>query len=155
MHDREKLADGPDVVRAAAPNTIEIVALRQWIGDKRENELILYETLHDKMRFYTRQEAEMVLELLHSFSPEARQDTETYVKLILNLTHRKLAIRHLSHWHLVGLYPEGRSIPYSHTADKDTLANGQREWKKRIPEGGLPPKPKAPPPNRRTPATET
>jgi hypothetical protein len=118
-------------------------ALRHWLGQKAGNELKLYQALQQKKMGYTALQAEVIMELLHSFSVEARQNPETYEKLIANLTDKKLAIRHLSYWHLVGLAPEGpKKIKYDPAGDKEQLAAAQKEWKKLIPDGGLPSKPK-------------
>src|SRR5262249_37757699 len=82
------------------------VALRRWLGQKPAHELQLYQALQKKMG-YTALQAEIIMELLHTFPVDARQNPETYEKLIANLTDKKLAIRHLSYWHLVGLAPDG------------------------------------------------
>jgi hypothetical protein len=117
------------------------VALRHWLGQKAAHELQLYQALQQKMG-YTALQAEIVMELLHTFPVDARQNPETYEKLIANLTDKKLAIRHLSYWHLVGLAPDGlKKIKYD-PADKEQLAAAQKEWKKLIPDGALPPKTK-------------
>jgi hypothetical protein len=121
------------------------LSLRHWIAQKPDNELILYRTLHEKMA-YSPLQAEVVLELLHLFPPEARQRPFTYEKLIFNLTDKKLAIRYLSYWHLANLVPDGaRAIRYDPAGDKELLANAQKEWKKLIPDGKLPPPPKTKP----------
>lgn len=115
--------------------------LRHWLGQKSEHELKLYRALQ-KMT-YSALQSEVIMELLHTFPVDARQNPETYEKLIANLTDRKLAIRYLSYWHLVGLAPDGiKKIKYDPAGDKEFLAAGQREWKKFIPDGALPPKPK-------------
>jgi hypothetical protein len=119
-------------------------ALRQWIAWRNDHELLLYRQLQEKMN-YRALEAEVVLELLHTFPPEARGNPETYEKLIANLTENRMAIRHLSYWHLVALVPEGRTVKYDPAGDKKARELGQVEWRKLIPEGKLPPPPKTKP----------
>ncbi|MBL8792938.1 MAG: hypothetical protein JNM56_03465 [Planctomycetia bacterium] len=118
-----------------------VEVLRLWMGRKRENEMALYRTINEKMKAtYTPLQAEIIMELLHLFPPDARKAPETYEKLISNLTDKKLAVRHLSYWHLVRLDWEGpKAIRYDPAGDPAQLEAAYKEWKKRIPDGKLPP----------------
>lgn len=121
-----------------------ILSLRHWIGQQNEDAVILFKTLRTKMN-YTEVDAEETLDLLFPVSQQAARSPETYEKLIGNLTHRRLPIRELSFWWLMVLAHDiGTKIKYEPAGDKDALARGQAEWKKRIPDGTVPPAPKAP-----------
>jgi hypothetical protein len=123
---------------------LAVFSLRHWIGQRPDHEVLLYRALQNKLG-YTAQQAEEVLDLLHVFSAQARQSPETYEKLIANLTHPRLAIRHLSYIWLINLVPDGVKIKYDPAGDKESLTRGQAEWRKRIPDGTVPPPPKPPP----------
>jgi hypothetical protein len=118
-----------------------VEVLRLWMGRKRENEMLLYRTITEKMKAtYSPLQAEIIMELLHLFPPDARKAPETYEKLISNLTDKKLAVRHLSYWHLVRLDWEGpKTIRYDPAGEPGQLEAAYKEWKKRIPDGKLPP----------------
>ena len=111
------------------------------MGRKRENEMLLYRTITEKMKAtYSPLQAEIIMELLHLFPPDARKAPETYEKLISNLTDKKLAVRHLSYWHLVRLDWEGpKTIRYDPAGEPGQLEAAYKEWKKRIPDGKVPP----------------
>jgi hypothetical protein len=86
-----------------------------------------------------------MLQLLHGFNDQELAEPETYELLIAYLTDSRLAIRALAYWHLVRLVPAGKDIAYNPTDDKEALKQGQQEWRKLVPEGKVPPKPKAEP----------
>jgi hypothetical protein len=124
----------PDV-RETAVN-----ALRHWIGRGAGQDLELYNFLvkHEK---YAPTQAEVVLQLLHS--PFQRDRAETYQTLIEYLRSDKLAVRELARWHLDRLAPAGRSIGYDAAAPAAERESAVKKWKELIPDGQLPPKPKA------------
>jgi hypothetical protein len=117
--------------------------LRNWISRSRDNELELYRTLYEKSS-YSRENAEIVMQLLHGFSEADVSRPETYQRLIGYLNHDKLAIRSLAFWHLALLAPEGaRQIAYDPAADPDKRKQAVDQWKRFIPEGKVPPRPPA------------
>jgi hypothetical protein len=131
----DALADETD----ALGRDIATLSLQHWMGQRPDNELKLYRAMHEKMKTYTALQAEVVMELLHPFPREVRNDPGHYEKLIYNLTDPKLAIRHLSYWHLINLVPEAKKqVRYDPAGDKAALLAGQKEWKKLIPDGTVP-----------------
>ena len=61
--------------------------------------------------------------------------------LIEYLHHSKLPIRELSRWYLYRWVSAGRNIPYN-AADPLSVDRAYKQWKKLIPDGQLPPRPK-------------
>jgi hypothetical protein len=133
LEDRENME-----VREAAAQT-----LRQWASRQRDNDLELFKTLHEKKKF-SEEKAEIIMQLLHSISDEARRDPKTYATLIGYLNHDNLVVRDLAFWHLATLVPEiARNVPYNPTMDADKRKQAQEQWKKLLPEGRPPPTPPA------------
>ena len=62
--------------------------------------------------------------------------------LIEYLAHEHGAIRNLAQWHLVRLAPQGKAIPFKPSGTREECEPAYREWKKLVPAGQLPPKPK-------------
>jgi uncharacterized protein (TIGR03000 family) len=125
------LNDSPD----AAVRHTAVVALRHWIGSREGRDEKLYVKLQEDLGF-TRNEAETVLQMLHS--PFAPDQPETYETLIAYLKHRRQAVRELAAWHLVRLAPAGRKIAFDAAAPAAQRDKAANEWKKLIPSGELP-----------------
>src|SRR5262249_38529324 len=118
-----------------------IEAMRNWIGRGPGQDQLLYNFLI-KQRQYSPTHAEIVLNLLHTpFDPRA---AETYEALIAYWGHDKLRGRELAKWHVGGLAPAGRSIPFDAAAPPEEREKAYKEWKKLIPDGKLPPPPPKP-----------
>jgi hypothetical protein len=114
-----------------------VEALRSWIGRGPGQDRVLYDLLIKREK-YSPALAETVLQLLHS--PFDDKLPETYEALIGYLRHEKLPIRELARWHLQRLAPTVKDIPYDAAADTEAREKAYQEWKKRIPDGKLPPK---------------
>src|SRR6266849_7309772 len=127
------LADPSAEVRELA-----VSALRHWIGTSPKQDRVLYQFLV-KDKKYTAAQAEIVLQLLHSFGDAALSQKETYEALIAYLKHDKLAIRELSWWHLVRIVPDGKKIEYDPGAAAADRDKGYAQWKKLLDDGKLPP----------------
>jgi hypothetical protein len=134
---------GAALAAAKHPDVWEngVLALRHWIGRGTGQDMKLYQAMLKETKFSEKQ-AGTVMQLLHSFGEDDMAQPETYEVLIMNLNHDKLAIRGLAHWHLVRMVPEGRKIPYSPLDPKEKREKAIEEWKKLVPEGKLPTKPK-------------
>jgi hypothetical protein len=119
----ELLENSPnDDVRKAA-----VIALRHWIGARGGRDDKLFDILVDH-RYYTKVEADAVMQLLHSpFDPDV---PETYDTLIAYLKHRKQAVRELAHWHLTRLAPMGSKIPFDAGGPAEERAKAVEEWRK-------------------------
>lgn len=115
-----------------------ILVLRHWIGRCPGQDMKLYKALIEQKK-YSSAQAEILLQLLHSFGEAEVGDPETYQTLIAYLGHDKLPIRELAFWHLHRLAPAGKEIPYNAAAPKAARDAGIAKWKKLIPEGKLPP----------------
>jgi hypothetical protein len=141
LDDLERLGNVLTAAKHADAWDNGVVAMRHWIGRGPGQDQILYRRLQER-RKYSPAHAETVLQLLHSFSEEQLAQPATYEVLIEYLGHDKLAIRGLAHWHLVRLVPAGRKIAYHPLGEPAERAKAQEEWRKLVPPGSLPPKPK-------------
>ncbi|NBO93703.1 MAG: hypothetical protein EBV06_15545 [Planctomycetia bacterium] len=104
-----------------------VIGLRHWIGAREGRDDKLHDLLIEN-RHYTKVEADVILNLLHSpFDPNV---AETYDTLIAYLKHRKQAVRELSHWHLTRLAPLGRDIPYDAHGPAEERAKAADAWRK-------------------------
>jgi hypothetical protein len=130
---------GAAVLASNHPDVWEngILILRNWIGRGHGQDQILYKALLDSGK-YTESEAEIVLQLLHSFGDDDLARPATYQGLIDFLDSPKLCIRGLAYWHLVRLVPAGRDIPYSPTASDDDRAKAVKSWRDLVRPGTLP-----------------
>jgi hypothetical protein len=117
-------------------------ALRQWIGKGAGGNLALYHFLTNR-RKYTPSQAEIILQFLQGFSDRDRMQPETYETMIAYLQSGKLAIRQLAKWQLDQWVPEGRKIAYDPAGPQPERDRAYEEWKKLVPRGQLPPRPKA------------
>jgi hypothetical protein len=119
-----------------------VVALRHWIGRKPGQDQILFKRLQEVSK-YTPVQAETVMQLLHSYGENELAQPETYQTLIDYLEHDKLAIRGLAYWHLMRLVPAGKELGYSPLAPKEEREAAVQKWRKLLPPGKLPERPKA------------
>jgi hypothetical protein len=119
-----------------------ILTLRHWIGRGPGQDRKLYQAL-TKVGF-PEAEAEIVLNLLHTFSEGDRKQPETYEALLDYLESDRLAIRSLAHWHLVRLVPAGKAIGYNPVAPGPERTQAVQAWRKLIPRGGVPSRSQAP-----------
>jgi hypothetical protein len=123
-----------------------VLALRHWLGREPGQSVRLYEHL-TKSASLTPIQAKNMLHLLHGIEQERRRQPATYDLLITALDHGKIAARHLAHWHLVRLAPDGKSIAYDAAAPEADRRAAIAEWRRLIPEGQVPPLPKKKMPN--------
>src|SRR5262249_31325693 len=135
--------DDLDVVLAAledakhaAARRAAIVQLRHFTSRGAAHETRLYEQLKDTK--FSPGEAEIVMQLLYRFGPSDLAQPEPNAALIDSLASPKLAVRELSHWHLVRLVPAGKSIPFDAGAGTEMGAAAQAAWRKLIPPGEVP-----------------
>jgi hypothetical protein len=113
-----------------------LIALRHWVGQSYDDDQRVYELL--LLQKYSKSHAEIVVKLLHNFTPTQLAQPESYEALIHYLTHERLAIRQLAAWHLNRLVPDGEKIAYNPAGSPEELRRGQAAWRKRIPEGKIP-----------------
>ena len=118
-----------------------VLAVRHWLGREPGQDMKLYHLLVEQKKVPPGQ-AEIILQLLHSFRDTDLAMPETYELLIDYLGHERLAIRGLAHWHLYRLVPAGRDIAYNPLDPKEERDLAQQAWRKLIPAGKLPPRPK-------------
>jgi hypothetical protein len=127
-------AKHPDVRDTAVP------ALRAWIGRAPGQDMKLYETLVNEKK-YSPNQAEIVLQLLHSFGEPELARPATYDALIEYLMHDKPAVRQLASWHLSRLVPAGKDIAYNPAAPEPERQRAYDKWKELVPTGKMPPAP--------------
>ena len=114
-----------------------IIALRHWIGRKPGQDLKLYEFMISA-RHYTKKQAEIFIDLLHSFGDDELKEPETYEVLIDYLGSDKSGIRALANWHLHRLVPKGRDIKFDTLANEAERKEAIAKWKKLVPKGTVP-----------------
>ncbi len=114
-----------------------VIVLRHWIGRCAGQDLKLYNALIEKGQ-YKPAEAELVLQLLHSFGDAALRKPETYEALISFLDSDRMCVRTLAHWHLERLVPAGRKIAFKATATKEEREKAVKAWKELVPAGTVP-----------------
>ena len=85
-------------------------------------------------------QAEIIMQLLHN--PFDADQPETYETLINYLRAKQPAIGELARWHLYRLAPAGKDIPYNPAGTAEERDQAFKAWKKLVPDGQLPPKPK-------------
>jgi hypothetical protein len=115
-------------------------ALRYWMGRNEDHRQELLRTLHEK-KGYSPEKATLIVALLRGCSDQAAKRPQTYAGLIALLNHDNLAVRELAFQQLAMLAPDiARSIKYDPVADAEKRAVAVAEWKKRIPDGKVPPR---------------
>ena len=124
----DKPASGIQALSDAKAKEVRVAgatALRHYIGRGSAQDVGLYEALLGaKLKSG---QASIIMELLHGFSPKARERPETYDLLISYLQSDQLPIRQLAGATLAELAPEGKSIPYDaagSTAERHRRAGG-------------------------------
>jgi hypothetical protein len=110
-----------------------IETLRIWIAADRDNDYVLYQQLQPS---YTSDDAQIVMSLVHRWSPEEDTKMEFRETLVSYLTHKKPAIRELAHDYLLtlpGLYQIGSKIGYNAMAPN--YMQLAKEWQKVVQQG--------------------
>jgi hypothetical protein len=116
-----------------------IYSLQRYIARAPGNDLKTFKLLQEK-KGYSEQQAETALMLLHGFAEPTTTDPATYQTVIAALSSDRVGIRELAIWRLAWLDPEGAARINFRPGETDM--NRERaiaEWKRRIPEGKLPP----------------
>jgi hypothetical protein len=129
------LADPRGDVREQA-----VLVLRNWLGRRPgQADKLFAELTRDG---YSRIQSGTVLFLL--FGPDEKQLAQpaAYDILLAMLGSDKTAVRELAHWHLVRLVPAGKSIAYDPAGPAEARQEAQASWRRLIPPGQLPPRPK-------------
>ena len=114
-----------------------IIGLRHWIGRKSGQDLKLYE-LMISARHYSKKQAEIFIDLLHSFGDDELKEPEVFEALIGYLGSDKAGIRALANWHLYRLVPKGRDIKFEPLASEAERKEAIEKWKKLVPKGTVP-----------------
>ena len=114
-----------------------IIGLRHWIGRKHGQDLKLYEFVIS-VNHYSKKQAEIFIDLLHSFGDDELKEPETYEVLIDYLGSDKAGIRGLANWHLHRLVPKGRDIKFDPIAPEAERKEAIAKWKKLVPKGTVP-----------------
>lgn len=114
-----------------------IIGLRHWIGRKPGQDLKLYNFMKSS-RHYSEKQAEIFIDLLHSFGDDELLEPETFEALIAYLGSDKTGIRGLANWHLHRLAPIGRDIKFDPIASEAERKAAIVKWKKLVPKGTVP-----------------
>jgi hypothetical protein len=108
-----------DVRRAA------VETLRIWIAGGWDHDYKLFDTLQT---IYTRPESEIIMSLLHYYSPDQDRDPALHAALCQYLVHKKVAIRELAHDYLLRIRPDGIKIGYSAVAPEADVRQRAAVW---------------------------
>lgn len=119
-----------------------VLTLRHWLGREPGQAKKLYAALV-KDRKYSRVHALTIIQLLFGFNHEQAADPRIYQVLIHYLGHSQMAVRELAEWNLVRLAPAGRDIAYNPAAPPAQRQQTMQNWRRLIPAGQLPPRPKS------------
>jgi len=138
LDDVSHLIDSLGHARHDDVRDIAVVALRAWIGRGPGQDAKLYHVLIEDKK-YSPNQAEIVMQLLHSFGDNDLARPATYETLIDYLTHDKPAIRKLASWHLYRNVPAGKSIEYNPAGSEEDRQRAYDKWKKLVPSGKMPP----------------
>jgi len=131
MDDAEK-----PIARGAA-----IFALRHWCARHADNDRRLHQMLQSNKN-YSEEQADQVLQLLHFLSEADLQQPSTYTALFAHMQSAKLSIRELAFSHLAQVDPDGAKQALFNPAGSDAEREAAvARWRRRIPEGKLPPRP--------------
>lgn len=139
-----KLIDGLADPKRADVRENAILVLRHWIGRGPGQDEKLYAALQADMK-YTPRQAEIVIQGLHTPGEADLGRPETWESLINYLQHPKLAIRELAKYHLYRTVSAAKDIPFDAAGPEAERQAAHEKWKKLIPDGQLPPKPKLEP----------
>ena len=117
-----------------------ILVLRSWMG-RAPGQLKSLRLAMLKQK-YTLPQMKETMHLLIGFDETERERPAVFEMLINLLDSKHVAVRELAHWHLVRLAPAGRDIAFDAGAAEADRQQGVERWRKLIPAGELPPRPK-------------
>ena len=121
-----------------------IDTLIYWCGLHPDHDRKLFDLLTNKGMSAV--QAEILLQLLHNFSEAQIGRPETYETLIDYLGHDRLPIRELAFRHLHILVPDlAKKVPYHPTWNSEQRERAQEQWRKVLPKGKVPPRPRPQP----------
>ncbi|MBX7105622.1 MAG: hypothetical protein K1X57_16180 [Gemmataceae bacterium] len=122
------------------PRVAAVDALHHWLGRDASHAAKLYEALL-RQKGYTEAEAVSALGFYFGYDDAALQNPKTYAAAIEGLKSPRPMIREVAYWRLREvLDPEGaKAIPYNPIAPDAMRQRAAQDWKRRIPEGSLPP----------------
>src|SRR5207248_1153088 len=116
-----------------------VAALQQFIARQSGHDQQAYEQLQARAGYGDRQ-AGLALKLLHGFTAAELGDPAAYDLLFGGLRDEKVGVRELAAWRLAQADPEGAARARFNAGDADVQRERAiAEWRKRIPEGKLPP----------------
>ncbi len=114
-------------------------AIHNWLGRGPDRAGILFDALIKQKRF-SEAEAEAALVMWFGYTEADLKDPRTYANVLDALNSDKLPSRELAIWRLSQLDKEGTNlIRFVSTDPVDTRQRAVQEWKRRIPDGQLPP----------------
>jgi hypothetical protein len=122
-----------------------MMTFQQWLAQGRENDYALLDVVRKSNIKKT--PSIKIMERFHMVTSEEAEKASTYQQLIEDLNNDLMPIRALSHWHLVGLVPQGQAIPYDPAMPRELRDAAVRSWSRLIPPGTVPSTgaPKGPP----------
>lgn len=121
-------------LRLAAAQAIQSLIARDPTADMQ-----IFDQLQAKLG-YSDRAAEETMTLLHGFTEAAANDPATYDALFVMLRSERVGEREMAFWRMSQLDPDGAARFRYHPGDpQDQRERALSEWRRRIPEGRLPP----------------
>lgn len=121
-----------------------VQAIQSLIARDPGSDMQVFDQLQAKLGYSDRL-AEETMTLLHGFPESAANDPATFDALFVMLRSERVGERELAYWRLSQLDPEGAARNRFHPGDPvDQRERAIGEWRRRIPEGKLPPGKTAP-----------
>lgn len=116
-----------------------ILALQALIARQPAFDAQIAEQLQGKLGYSDRQADDAML-LLHGYPEAAKTEAATFDSLFVLLRNERVGLRELAAWRLLQLDPELTNRARFHAGDEEPQRERAiGEWRKRIPEGKLPP----------------
>ena len=122
-----------------------ILVLRHWLGREPGQIKKLEAGLLERKKL-TEVQVRNLVHLLLGFTKDERKSPDTFTVLLTYLDHKNQAVRALAYWHLARLAPAGKGIGFDAGASEEQRRQASERWHALIPDGQLPPHPKAAPP---------
>jgi hypothetical protein len=137
VNDLRPLLDALDNTESGELRQLAMGTLQHWIGLAPDHDQKLYDAMLAKK--YSSSQAEIILQLLHTYSADDIRKKDTWEELVNYLKNGKVAIRELAYYHLRALTPRGMAPPFDAGGPSDDREAAVDKWRGLLDAGKLPP----------------